>query len=444
MLKNTATGAAAGAVYGSVLGPEGAAAGAVIGGLVGAATSLFSGGPQAENAQANVGGGSITAYQIYQALKNGSTSSLETGKGDANTLKGLHSNRANAIDALNNRMSSAWQGNAAGAAQGGANALKMWHEDSAKNLGTSQTFITHQIDAFHDVHGKVQELPKDPPQMKWYDHQPFSDKDKEIDKYNQDSQTNVQAYTAYYNASSQNAGGMPQYNVWQGNNISDGTDPGKYGNGPGGTGPGGTGGFSGGPGGVPGGFKPPTSNPSKFDPPKYTPPKTDPSKFDPPKYPPPGGPGRTGDPRFNPPGDGTTTSGWTPPSTNPPTFDPSTFGPSGGGGAGFGPNGGGAGAGGAFGAGGFGVGGFGPGGSGSGAMAGEASGGAAGGLRAGAGAGAGAAGRPGASGMGGMGGGGKGGKGEDDAEHQTKYLLEEDGNDIFGSDQMTVPPVIGE
>lgn len=284
-LKNTAKGAVVGAAYGAVLGPEGAVVGGVVGGLVGAASSIFSGGPHAEHVQANVGGGSIDAYTIYEKISKGNTSSLDGGRSAADTLQKLHSGRSQQIDALNNKMNGAWQGNSAGAAQSGANALKIWHDDSAKNLGTSQTFMTNQVDAFHDVHGKVQELPKDPPEMKWYDHQPFSDKDDEIDKYNQNSQTNVQAYTAYYGSSSQNASGMPQYNVWQGNNISDGnTDPGKYGGGPG-TGPGGSGGFSGGPGGVGGGgFTPPKTNPPKFTPPgggggNYKPPKVDPPKF---------------------------------------------------------------------------------------------------------------------------------------------------------------------
>jgi hypothetical protein len=47
--------------------------------------------------------------------------------------------------------------------------------------------------------------------------------------------------------------------------------------------------------------------------------------------------------------------------------------------------------------------------------------------------------------MGGMGQGAKGGKGEEDAEHQrASYLVEADPESIFGgSDERTVPPVIG-
>lgn len=42
-----------------------------------------------------------------------------------------------------------------------------------------------------------------------------------------------------------------------------------------------------------------------------------------------------------------------------------------------------------------------------------------------------------------MGGAGQGGQGGDE-EHQTKYLIQEDGNELFGTDALTAPPVIGE
>jgi hypothetical protein len=65
-------------------------------------------------------------------------------------------------------------------------------------------------------------------------------------------------------------------------------------------------------------------------------------------------------------------------------------------------------------------------------------------------AGGGFGGGPGGSGAGGSGapgagGAGRGGKGDEDEEHKTaEYLQEADPDAIFGSDQLTVPPVIGE
>jgi hypothetical protein len=66
------------------------------------------------------------------------------------------------------------------------------------------------------------------------------------------------------------------------------------------------------------------------------------------------------------------------------------------------------------------------------------------------GAGGGGAGRSGATGMSdltsvGQGGhGGHGVKGQGDEEHTSKYLLGDDPNEIFGTDEPTAPPVIGE
>jgi hypothetical protein len=121
-------------------------------------------------------------------------------------------------------------------------------------------------------------------------------------------------------------------------------------------------------------------------------------------------------------------------------------GPGGAGGRGFGPGGSSSGFGGSGpgstggsgpGAGGRGPGGMGPGGAGgAGALAAEHA--------AGGGRGLGAGGRGGAGGqMGGMGGGR--GQGEDDGEHQRpSYLVEGDPESLFGTDEMTAPPVIGE
>ncbi|MBN9746105.1 MULTISPECIES: hypothetical protein [unclassified Amycolatopsis] len=445
-LKGMAIGAGTGAAIGSVVPGVGTAVGAGVGAVVGGLVGLFSGGPEAQQMSADLGGRSIDAYTIYEKIHAGDTSSLDTGVASAKSLGDAHDKRATEIDNLNKKMDAAWQGGGATAAQAGAHPLKTWLEDSVQNLNKSHTYLNTQADCFHTVKGKVQQLPKDPPSAGFLDGiNPLSDKDDEINQYNDNSKANVQAYTNYFNASGQNAGQLPQYSAWQGNNLSDGSgDPGKYGGGPGSNVPGGTGGIGGGGG-------------------SFSPPKVDTPKFDP-NGPGshsnvPGGPGHFTDPngpgKFTPtgpggytgPGDGTTTSGWTPPATDAAKFNPSTFGPAGGGAGQFGPggSGGGAGSGAAFGPGAFGGAGFGPGGAGSGAAAGGAGAGVggAGGLR-GGGMGAGAAGKAGASGMGGMGGGRGGQKGQDDEEHQTKYLVEEDANEIFGSDQLTVPPVIGE
>lgn len=433
-LKDAAVGAGVGAAIGSVVPGVGTAVGAGVGAVVGSLVGLFSGGPDAQHAEANVGGRSIDARAIWEKISPGNTSSLDEGAGAAKALQDVHAARARQIDALNKTMDAAWQGNGASAAQAGAHPLGIWLDSSANNLQQSHTYLTNQADSFHTVKGKVQEISKEPPSAGFLDGiNPFSDKDDEINQYNEQGKTNVAAFNAYYQASAQNAAGMPQYQAWQGNTISDGGGGGNFGGGSGNFGGGGAGSFGGGGAGA-GSFTPPRTGTPRFDapPPRTTPPGTTP----PGGYrPAPGvpGPGAGG---F---GEGTRAAGYLPPDPGTSGFGPagSGFGP--GGGGGFGPGGGSAGGATA----GFGPGGFGPG---SGALSGTGEGGAgAGGAR---GAGSAAGGRPGAtgsSGMGGMGhGAGKGAKGGEDEEHASKYLVAEDPNELFGTDTLTVPPVIGE
>lgn len=424
-----------GAIIGTTIMPGG---GTVVGAMTGGLIDLFSG-PEAQQQQANIGGRSIDARQIWEQIHPGTADSLHEGAKAAGTLQSVHDNRAGLIDEINKAMDAAWQGNSSQQVQAGAHPLGIWLRDSASNLQKSGTYLNNQGEAFTSAHSKVQEIAATPPQEGLLDHiNPFSDKDDEINKYNQQGQTNVQAFQDYYNASAQNAAGMPQYQAWQGNNFSEGQDHGKD--------PG-TGGKNVGnlPPGVGGSFNPNTGNLGNTGKlPQYNakiPTGTDPY-----------GTGRDqGNPPnigYKPPSwnDGTTAAGYTP-STSGTDFT-SGFGP---GGSSYG-SGSGSGSGGGYGGGSFGAGGFGPGGSGSlgagsstGSGAAGAGSGMAGAGRGGVGAGAaGAGGRAGTSGMAGMGGAGGRGKGSDDEEHQSKYLVSEDPNELFGTDELTAPPVIGE
>jgi hypothetical protein len=455
-LTDVATGAAAGAVIGSAVPGVGTAVGAGIGAAAGALVSIFSGGPEAQQHSANIGGRTIDARQVWEQINPGTSNSLHDGAGAAQTLEQAHSARATQIDTLNKQMDAAWQGDASQAAQAGGHPLGTWLTDSASNLTKSHTYLTAQGESFDAAKSKVQEIAAKPPESGFLDDvNPWSDKDDEINKYNQQGQANVDAFNAYYQASAQNAAGMPQFSEWQGNQLSD------NGNGqqhvPGGTnGNGGNGNISGPGGGGSGNYGGPGSygGPGNYSvhPPVSPPPI--PVAHHPVTPPPTYNPG-------NPPGsginDGTTTSSYTPPPLTTPSSDYSSgFGPAGSGGfgpsgsGGFGPGGGGAGAG----VGGFGggaLGGFGPGGgagslsAGASSGAGVGSGSGAGGSGAGAGAAGAAAGKAGASGASGMGR-GAGGKGEgsEDEEHQNKYLISEDPNELFGNDTLTAPPVIGE
>ncbi|GAA1969250.1 hypothetical protein [Amycolatopsis minnesotensis] len=437
-LKGAAIGAGTGAAVGSVVPVIGTAAGAVVGGVVGGLVGLMSGGPEAQKAEASFNNRTIDGRQIWEQITQGiGSESLHGGHRAAVDLSKTHDTRSQQIAKLNSEMDAHWVGNSGQAAQNGAHPLGVWLKDSSTNLDNSGKYLGSQATSFDNVHKNVQEIAKDPPEAGFVDGiNPMSDKDDQIEEYNKQGQHNVQAFTTYFSESAQNAAGMPKYNAWDGNKFSDTGDGGDFG---GGGGPGGSfggGGVGGGGGGIPEGkFTMPKSeipntshltdpNDPRFnsDIPKTDIPKTDLPKFD----------------------DSTTQAGYTPPSFNTGGLN-SNFGP-GGGSASFGPGGGGGGGAGDFSGGAFGPGGAGLGaGSATGSGAGAAGAGKGGAMGAGAmGAGKGMAGKAGMAGMGGMAGHGAKGKGQEDEEHQSKYLVGDDPNEIFGTDELTAPPVIGE
>ncbi|WP_199428906.1 PPE domain-containing protein [Qaidamihabitans albus] len=430
----------------------------------------------------------IDAYQIWERITTGEgPGSLSEGQASAGRLKAAYQRRVDQIAELNRMMDRAWQGDGADAAKSGAHPLKTWMEDSHVKLQDSDRYLGEQTAAFGSVHAKVQPIPQEPPKSSFLnDITPWeTDTDRAIKDYNTRAQANVDAFNEYFQASGANGKGMPNYSALDREiddvEVDDGGDRGDNGDerpgddrggtpstpiGPGGSGhpPGSVPGVSGVPGGpgTPGGPDTPLAPGTVPGGPGSPGGPSGPGNVD---FPPPGnlpgGDGRDDGDGNRPghmPGGGfrpgewderTNTSGFTPSRVPSADFGGGGGSVPGGGAGGFGPGGS---AGGGSGAGGFagGAAGFGPG---AGAQApGAGTGAAAPGPRGGGGMGGAAAGAAGAAGrgmgggmMGGMGGAGRGGgKGSDDEEHQSKFLVEEDPNSLFGSDELTAPPVIGE
>jgi hypothetical protein len=402
---------------------------------------------------ADEGDRKIDCYQIWDQISHGAgPGSISEGQHAATRLKASYNDRLTTIDKLARDMDAAWQGKGAAAARdAGAHPLKAWMEDSGTKLADSDRYLGEQHTAFTTVAAKVQQVPQKPPSNNFVNSiTPWeTDTDRAIKDYNRNGQANVDAFNTYFKSSTDNGKALPTYSALDGslknvgvtNDGKNGKDNGKNGNGndgnipnggyPSGGGPG-RGGYQ--PGNIPGGGG-------------YTPPNI------------PGGggyqpghvPGGGGYTPPNLPGwDGTKAAGYTPPNIPGSDYSGSGFGP-GSGSGGFGGGAGGLGPGGAgAGAGGFGPGaGFGPGSSsgaaipGSGAGAGAGAGGAG---RGGVGSGGATAGKAGMGGIGGsMGGmGGAKGKGGEDEERSSKYLVGDDPNALFGTDELTAPPVIGE
>lgn len=438
-----------------------------------AGAAAYGAATQDEAGQYSAGEGerTIDAYQIWAQITSGpGTGSIDDGQHAASTLKGSYDQRVRTIEDLSRDMDAAWQGSAGDAANSGAHPLKVWMEDSRDKLKDSDKYLGEQRGAFTTVHSKVEPVPEKPPESGFLnDVAPWeTDTDRAIKDYNTKAQANVDAFNAYFQASNDNAGGMPTYSEVDGEfgkvEVSDdGSGDDDDADRPGG--PGDRNGYSPGqiPGGGGGGYQPGTIPGGGG----YTPGRVPGGGGGGYGIPDGGGydiPGGGGDnrPGAHVPGaggyplgqipewdDSTSASGYKPGSI--PAADLSR----GGGGGGFTPGvAGSIGGGGGFGPGGTGsVGGFGPGGSGgfgpgSGSVTPGAGSGTGAGGQGGAGRGGAVGGGAGARGMGGMGGmmggGGRGGQGGGDEEHQNKFLVEEDPNSLFGSDELTAPPVIGE
>ncbi|MEV6625257.1 hypothetical protein AB0M83_00135 [Amycolatopsis sp. NPDC051106] len=422
------TGAGVGLLAG---GPVGAVAGAYVGSRTGSGADN----PQAAGLSPGQlvkavlsGPGTGSLQKVHQAGVDQSTYQRQLEQGTRELTSGLES---------------AWTGGASDAARERLQPLTASAVSASTTLDRNATLSQAQIDQFHQMknslHPDVTDQP--PTRSAWDVATPWdTDTEDKINQYNRKAAENVERYSSYAQQSSSNTAARTidygQLREYTGGDFTV-RDP-----------------------------KKPVEPPPR----KRTPGGDDdrdrsigaqvqpPPAVHPPVVPPPP-PGEVTPPgQVTPPGshtvgvdDGVRAQSYVPPATQyppgyqPPGTGPGGFGPGSGSGGGFGPG---------FGSGfGPGSGGFGPGSSsgasGAGArgpgaatgagVPGEGRPGAAGGVRGGA------AGKPGSPGMGGMGHGAKGGKGEEDAEHQrASYLVEADPESVFGgSDERTVPPVIG-
>jgi hypothetical protein len=400
-------------------------------------------------------GAGLTPYEIYEQLRGGPGSDrLDTAQHTTRSEWEHEDERAQMISKLGEKIRIGWQGEASDAAFGAALPLAESAIRGSDHLNTAQDLLSRQSGSFHDAFNSVRPVPARPPDNNVLNESiPFeTDLDREIKTYQADAQHNLDVYRGYDNASEYNETNMPrEYSTitHSGGTITvkprggdTGGDTGEPGDGsreraPGGGEPGSFGGPPGGgaPGGSPAGGPVPGGAPVGG--PAFGGQQTSPSDVRP-------GPGGGGFPQSpaasGAPGGGTAPPGGFLPGGGFPggpggSSGSGGFGGRGGGGStgGFGGRGGAPG--GSGGAGGPGARGAVPG-AGAGALAAEEAAVRRGGLAASGARGAG--GMP----MGGMGAGQ--GKGDEDDEHERKIMIESGGEDVFGSDVLTAPQVIGE
>ncbi|GAB3479724.1 PPE domain-containing protein [Amycolatopsis cihanbeyliensis] len=426
--------------------------------------------------------GKLSAAEIYRQINGGpGPEALSVAQQSAAELKVRLQDRRDQVADLGLEVQEGWKGEAGSAAANAAAPLADASQQDSARVGVADNAVANQIESFRRAQNSVVPVSDKPPEMTatgLFDSMSIGDMGRyaaEVGQWQAESEANVQAFTAYHQASTSNGQTMPSAfapltDAGAPISMADGSGGAKDAGGPGGskvTPPPVVGGSVGASGGRPGvesggggGYRPPPG-------PEGTGGTGDRSGSTP-------GPQRVPAAQYTGPGtDSTTTSSWNPSSTSEttPRQGGQQFGPGGrpfggtstgtgpgGGGSGFGPIGTGSGGGSGFGPGtgghrgGGGVG-SGPGGAGrtgggpgagrfSGALPGE--GGAA---RGGTGVpgSTGTTGRAGAAGMPMGAGAGRGQGGEDKERQRPDYLKDPDPDDTFGGfDGKTTPPVIGE
>lgn len=385
----------------------------------------------------------LTPAEIYRQLTEGSGPlHINRARMDVQREWSEEEDRANLVASLADLIHTGWQGSASAGAYGAAIPLKERMLENAAKLDRSQDLLSRQIDSFNTAANSVRPV-SGPPENSLDDMFPFdTDYDKVVTDYQSDAQHNMVVYREYDGASQYNETNMPQEFDTSARNSgsvsvkapADTIEVGEPG---------------------PGAGEPREGGPREFGGPRESGRHEGGSD--------PGGPSSGGFPGSSgvvspgpggaqtSPNDYRPVTGYSLPSSYPPVGQPSPVSAtpggfvgvpygghpgSGGPGGGFGPRGGGGGAG---------AGGSGPApgagrvpgpGVGAGALAAEEA-----AARRAAQAAAGA--RPGAGPMGAPLGGGRG-KDDEDREHERKVLIESDAEDVFGSDVLTAPQVIGD
>ena len=156
-----------------------------------------------------------SATQIYQMLNSGpGTTGIYHASDGAAAQMSTQDDLNNQIVQLNQKMGGAWTGAASEQAQAGATPLAGAAQDATNALAVHQSVMTGQAEAFTTARNSVTNVPETMPTNIGNDFlAAFGDTgplDDQITQYNNASQNNVQVYQTYSTMSSLNADTMPQ------------------------------------------------------------------------------------------------------------------------------------------------------------------------------------------------------------------------------------------
>jgi hypothetical protein len=198
------TGHLVGGLVGTAVGgvPGGLAGGALGGLLVDAykkkpVVGNFATSVQNDLAPENV---SLDAHQIYKRITEGhGPGSLVEADAAAKALSTSFAERANQIAAARGAAAAAWQGDASTAAAAATAPLADSFAVAQQQLATNSQALNAEATAFHHIRSQVEFVPEIPPQSGIANAvNPFqTDVDAAINEYNAKAAKNVQLYEAY-------------------------------------------------------------------------------------------------------------------------------------------------------------------------------------------------------------------------------------------------------
>ncbi len=159
--------------------------------------------------------GGYSATQIYQMFHSGpGTTGMYHATDGAATQMSTQDDLNNQIIQLNSKMAGAWDGEASEQAMSGAVPLANAAQDATNALAVHQNVLSSQAEAFTTARNSVTNVPSQMPNNTMNDVLAvFGDTgplDDQISQYNASSQHNVAVYQTYAQTSSITADSMPQ------------------------------------------------------------------------------------------------------------------------------------------------------------------------------------------------------------------------------------------
>jgi hypothetical protein len=142
----------------------------------------------------------LDAHQIYKRITEGrGAGTLVEADAAAKTLSTRFAERANQIAAARGAAAAAWQGDASTSAAAATAPLADSFAVAQQQLATNSQALTAEATAFHHIRSQVEFVPETPPQSGILNAaNPFqTDVDAAINEYNAKAAKNVQLYEAY-------------------------------------------------------------------------------------------------------------------------------------------------------------------------------------------------------------------------------------------------------